>query len=131
MGLFKHEIQTIRRQHLIDITNIVEKDLDIDEGICVVYCPHTTCGITVNENCDPAVCNDMIYGFEKTFPTNDAFYHHAEGNSSAHMKSTTFGCNQTFIVHQGKLVLGIWQGIYFCEFDGPRVRTFFVKTMKG
>ncbi len=131
MGLYKHEIQTQRRQQFIDITKIIENDLDIEEGICVVYTPHTTCGITVNENCDPAVCNDMIYGFEKVFPTNDQFYHHAEGNSSAHMKSSTFGCNQTFIVSEGRLLLGIWQGIYLCEFDGPRNRTFYVKTIRG
>lgn len=131
MGLKQHLILTQRRQQMIDITSIVEKDLDIEEGIVVIYVPHTTCGISINENSDPAVCNDMIYGYEKVFPSQDDFYHHAEGNSSAHMKSSAFGCNQTLIVHQGKLVLGIWQAIYFCEFDGPRERYFYVKTIQG
>ena len=131
MALVKHEITTLRRQQLIDITSIVSNDLDIQNGIVVVYVPHTTCGITINENCDPDVCNDMIYGYEKVFPTNDRFYHHAEGNSSAHMKSSAFGCNQTIIVDNGELLLGIWQGIYLCEFDGPRTRTVYVKTIEG
>lgn len=131
MGFYQHKIKTERRQQWIDITQIIENDLDIDEGFVVVYVPHTTCGISVNENSDPTVCNDMIYGFEKVYPTRDPYYHHLEGNSSAHMKSSAFGCNQTFIVHQGQLMLGIWQAIYFCEFDGPRERTFYVKTMKG
>ncbi len=130
MSLVKHEIKSERRMQLINITDIVKKDLDIQEGICVVYTPHTTCGISVNENADPSVCNDMIYGYEKVFPTNDDFYHHMEGNSAAHMKSSAFGCNQTFIVHECKLILGIWQGIYFCEFDGPRNRSFYVKTIE-
>lgn len=131
MSLFKHELLTSRRQQFVDITSQIEQDLDIEEGIVVVYCPHTTCGISVNENTDPAVCRDMIYGYEKVFPTTDAFYHHGEGNSSAHMKSSAFGSNQTFIVHEGHLVLGIWQAIYFCEFDGPRTRTYVVKTIQG
>ena len=131
MGLYINEIKTQRRQQLIDITSIIEKDIDIDEGIVVIYTPHTTCGISVNENSDPCVCNDMIYGFEKVFPTNDQFYHHAEGNSSAHMKSSAFGCNQTFIVHEKHLLLGIWQAIYLCEFDGPRTRTIYIKTIEG
>lgn len=131
MSLIKHEIQTARKQQFIEITDLIEKDIDIQEGICVVYTPHTTCGITINENCDPAVCNDMIYGFEKVFPTRDAYYHHAEGNSHSHMKSSVLGCSTTLIIHDGKLLLGTWQGVYLGEFDGPRTRQFFVKTIEG
>ncbi len=126
-----YEIKTDRRMQMVDITSMIEHDLDIQEGICVVYTPHTTCGITVNENCDPAVMNDMIYGFEKAFPTMDPYYHHAEGNSHAHMKSSVFGCSQTMIVHENKLLLGIWQGVYLCELDGPRTRKVWIKTMEG
>lgn len=129
MGLYQHEIQTSRKQQFVDISKIIQQDIEIQEGICLVYTPHTTCAITVNENADPAVVNDMIYGYEKTFPTNDDFYHHAEGNSHAHMKSSVMGCSQSFIIHEGKLILGMWQGVYLCDFDGPRKRKIYVKTL--
>lgn len=134
MHLFQHQIQTSMRQRMISIQRQVEEDLKksgIQEGLCVIFTPHTTAGITINENADPNVCNDMIYGYEKVYPTADAFYHHFEGNSAAHMKSTAFNCNQSVIVHQGQLLLGIWQDIYFCEFDGPRNREYYVKIIEG
>lgn len=132
--LFEHQYQFSKRMEMHDITSIVQQDLQktgVDEGIVVVYTPHTTAGITVNENADPDVVRDMINAFERAFPTEHKDYHHFEGNSHAHIKSTIFGPGQSFIVHQGQLLLGIWQGIYLCEFDGPRQRKFYVKVIKG
>lgn len=132
-NLFKHNLSINNRQHMIKITSYIEKDIlesGIENGIVVVYCPHTTAGITINENADPDVVHDLIYGFEKAYPTTDANYRHFEGNSHAHLKSSTVGASQTLILDNGKLILGTWQDVYFCEYDGPRNRTFFVKIMK-
>lgn len=133
-NLFKHSLVIEKNQTMIDITPLVKDDLrksKVKEGILVVYCPHTTAGITINENADPDVVNDLIYGFEKVYPTNDKNYKHFEGNSHAHMKSSTVGASQSIIIHNGNLILGCWQDIYFCEFDGPRNRTFYVKVIEG
>ncbi|WP_436513456.1 secondary thiamine-phosphate synthase enzyme YjbQ [Clostridium thermobutyricum] len=133
-NLFKHNLNINNRQDMINITNIIKEDLrlsKIKEGILVVYCTHTTAGITINENADPDVVKDMIYGLEKVYPTIDKNYKHFEGNSHSHLKSTTVGASQSFIVNEGNLILGIWQGIYFCEFDGPRNRNFYVKIIEG
>ena len=100
----------------------------VAEGICVVHCPHTTAGITINENADPDVVHDMLLGLEKAFPDR-AEFRHAEGNSSAHLKASSVGSSVTVIIQDKKPLLGTWQGIYFCEFDGPRKRTFQVKVM--
>ena len=119
---------------MVDITEIVKEDIKdskVKDGIVVVYCPHTTAGITINENADPDVVKDLIYGFEKAYPTNDIKYKHFEGNSHAHMKSSTMGASQTLIIDDEKLILGTWQDIYFCEFDGPRNRSFYVKVIEG
>lgn len=99
-------------------------------GICIVYCPHTTAGITINENADPDVIHDLLIGLDKAFPDRREF-RHAEGNSTAHLKASCVGSGQTIIVDEGKIVLGTWQGIYFCEFDGPRSRKFYVKTINS
>ncbi|MDR1325705.1 MAG: secondary thiamine-phosphate synthase enzyme YjbQ [Treponema sp.] len=98
----------------------------IQDGLCVVYCPHTTAAITINENADPDVVHDMLLGLRKAFPDR-AEFRHAEGNSSAHLRSSAMGSSVTVIVAQGRLVLGTWQAIYFCEFDGPRTRKFCVR----
>ena len=95
-------------------------------GIAVVFCPHTTAGITINENADPDVVHDFLIGLDKAFPDRPEF-RHGEGNSSAHLKASAMGSSATVIIENGKLVLGTWQGIYFCEFDPPRNRKFFVK----
>ncbi len=119
------------REGLYDITTKVKetvRDSGRKSGICVVYCPHTTAGITVNENADPDVITDFLYGMDKAFPDRREF-RHSEGNSAAHLKSSCVGPSQTFVVEEGKLLLGIWQGIYFCEFDGPRTRQYFVKVL--
>lgn len=133
-NLYKHSLTIGQRQTMIDITETVREDVKnsgVKEGIAIVYCPHTTAGITINENADPDVVRDLIYGFEKVYPTDDRNYKHFEGNSHAHMKSSTMGASQTLIISEGKLILGRWQDVYFCEFDGPRTRNFYVKVMQG
>lgn len=132
--LFKHSLSINDRQTMINITDIIKNDLmtsNVKDGIIVVYSPHTTAGITINENADPDVVRDLIYGFEKVYPTFDKNYRHFEGNSHAHMKSTTMGASQSLIVNEGELILGRWQDVYFCEFDGPRNRNFYVKIIEG
>lgn len=133
-NLFKHSLEINPMQTMIDITSYVKEDIissKIKNGIVVIYCPHTTAGITINENADPDVVRDLIYGFEKAYPTSDSKYKHFEGNSHSHLKSSTVGASQTLILNDGKLILGQWQDIYFCEFDGPRDRTFYVKIIEG
>ncbi|MDY4573955.1 MAG: secondary thiamine-phosphate synthase enzyme YjbQ [Intestinibacter sp.] len=134
MNLFKHELRINQTQNMIKITNSIREDIlksGIKDGIVVVYCPHTTAGVTINENADPDVVRDMIYGFEKAYPTIDKNYRHFEGNSHAHLKSSTVGPSQTLILDGGELIMGIWQDVYFCEFDGPRNRTYYVKIIEG
>ena len=118
---------------LVDITNEVNaavRESGVLEGICVVYCPHTTAAITINENADPDVKSDFVMGMGQSFPELTSF-RHAEGNSDAHIKSSTTGASETIIITGGKLLLGTWQDIYFCEFDGPRTRKFYVKIIGG
>ena len=97
------------------------RESGVREGLCHVHCPHTTAGITVNENADPDVVTDLVFALNQTYPDRPEF-RHVEGNSAAHLKSSVVGCGVTLIVHDGKPLLGIWQGVYFCEFDGPRTR---------
>ena len=98
----------------------------IKNGIAVVFCPHTTAGITINENADSDVVHDLLLGMARAFPDR-AEFRHGEGNSSAHLKASAIGSSITVIIADGRLVLGTWQGIYFCEFDPPRKRKFYVK----
>ena len=100
----------------------------VTNGIAVVYCPHTTAGITINENADPDVVHDLLIGLNKAFPDR-AEFRHGEGNSAAHLKASAMGSSATVIIDGGKLVLGTWQGIYFTEFDPPRNRKFYVKVI--
>jgi secondary thiamine-phosphate synthase enzyme len=102
----------------------------ITDGIAVVYCPHTTAGITINENADPDVLHDLFIGLDKAFPDR-AEFRHSEGNSAAHLKASAIGSSVTVIIEGGKLVLGTWQGIYFCEFDPPRNRKYHIKILSG
>jgi secondary thiamine-phosphate synthase enzyme len=114
----------------IDITAKVRSFIEgsrIRQGICQVVIPHTTAGITVNENADPDVVTDMLVALDEMVPKLS--YRHAEGNSRAHVKSSLMGCSLTLPVENGDLVLGTWQGIYFCEFDGPRKRKVFVQVI--
>jgi len=112
-----------------DITAMVREAVrkgGLTDGLCLVYCPHTTAGITVNENADPDVLHDLRLGLRRAFPDHPEF-RHREGNSAAHLKASVIGSSVTVIVEDGELRLGVWQGIYFCEFDGPRERNFLVK----
>ncbi len=126
--IFKFNLKT-PQEGLYDITQEVKRAVtqsDITDGIALVYCPHTTGAITVNENADPDVVRDLTMAFNHFFPDLKG-YKHAEGNSRAHLLSSIIGPSETFIIEQGRLVLGTWQGIYFCEFDPPRNRTYYVK----
>ncbi|MCD8390434.1 MAG: secondary thiamine-phosphate synthase enzyme YjbQ [Firmicutes bacterium] len=119
------------RENMYDVTDAVRGAVDksgIESGFCIIYCPHTTAGITINENADPDVVHDMLIGLDKAFPNRGEFLH-GEGNSNAHLKSSCVGCSKTVIVENKRLLLGVWQGIYFCEFDGPRNRKFYVKVV--
>ncbi len=134
MNLYEHHISTKYAQQMIKVTDMVREDIEksgMKDGIVVVFSPHTTAGFTINENADPDVVHDMLLGFEEAFPTQAPFYQHAEGNSHAHMKTTVTGPSQTLILHDGEILFGIWQDLYFCEYDGPRNRTFFVKIIEG
>ena len=100
----------------------------VQTGVCVVYCPHTTAGITINENADPDVTRDLLLALDKAYPDLPGF-RHAEGNSAAHAKACVTGSSVTVPIQDGALVLGRWQGLYFCEFDGPRHRQYFIQIM--
>ena len=130
--IFEYILET-EPENFYNITSKVReavKKSGISEGQCLVFCPHTTAGITINENADPDVVRDMLLGLEKAFPDR-AEYRHFEGNSKAHLKASYMGSSENIIISGGKLVLGVWQGIYFCEFDGPRTRRFYVKITEG
>jgi len=134
VSILLHEIKVKTSSHceLVNITFQVEKivfDSKIKNGLCLVYCPHTTAGIIVNENADSDVVNDLLNALEKMVP--NIKFNHSEGNSDAHLKSTLVGCEKNFIIQNGKLVLGTWQGIFFAEFDGPRERKVFVKVVEA
>lgn len=126
------KVKTSQRQEFIDISRQVREIVSssgVKEGICVVFCPHTTAALTINENADPAVTQDMIKFTNRLIPESAGFSH-SEGNSDAHIKSSLFGHSLTLIVNNGTLSSGVWQGIYFCEFDGPRTRQVFVRVHK-
>jgi secondary thiamine-phosphate synthase enzyme len=128
--LFEYSLRTSAID-FTDITPLVRESVaksGVTDGIAVIYCPHTTAGITVNENADPDVVTDILLGLDKAFPDR-AEFRHSEGNSAAHLKTSAIGTSATIIISQGRLLLGTWQGIYFCEFDPPRGRKFFVKIL--
>jgi secondary thiamine-phosphate synthase enzyme len=121
-------IRSSQRVELIDVTHEVTEVVrgsGIAEGFCLVYVPHTTAAVTINENADPSVVRDVIRKLSELVPKDDA-YAHSEGNSDAHVKSTLVGCSTVIPVQGGRLVLGTWQAVYFCEFDGPRQRQLVV-----
>jgi secondary thiamine-phosphate synthase enzyme len=128
-----HEIsiQSSVREEFVDITSRVQQIVTASghqSGYVICSIPHTTAGITINENADPDVCRDLIYKLRKDIPQSDG-YQHAEGNSDAHLKASLMGCFQQLLFEHGRLVLGRWQGIYFCEFDGPRNRKLIIKVI--
>ncbi len=126
--LYKYNLKTDEKGFYNISQNINEaiRQSGVKSGLCVVHCPHTTAAITINENTDPDVCDDLNYALNKTFP-NRAEFKHMEGNSDAHLKSSCVGCSQTIIIENSRPVLGIWQGVYFVEFDPPRQRSYYVK----
>jgi len=129
MLFYKHSLQTGKSVEFVEITSKVKKTVQnsgIKEGLCTVYIPHTTAAVTINEAADPAVVIDIISEINKVIPLHDN-YKHLEGNSSAHIKSSLFGISIQVPITNGNLALGTWQGIYFCEFDGPRHRSFFIQ----
>ena len=131
--LEKKTVHTSKRDSMIDVTREIEKVVsvsNIENGQVTVYCPHTTAGITINENADPDVKHDMLMRLDEVYPWEHDKYRHMEGNSAAHLKASTVGPSQTIIISNGEVVLGQWQGIYFCEFDGPRTRTYYIKVSK-
>ncbi|MEF3352934.1 secondary thiamine-phosphate synthase enzyme YjbQ [Paenibacillus sp. GYB006] len=132
--LHKIEMNTSKRDEMRDITRDVQsyvRKSGILDGLAVIYTPHTTAGITINENADPDVKHDVLMRLDEVYPWNHPKYRHAEGNTASHLKAITTGTSQTVIIQNGKLLLGRWQGIYFCEFDGPRNRDCYIKIMEG
>jgi secondary thiamine-phosphate synthase enzyme len=125
------EVKTTAREQLVDITSSIKALLKNDEassGAVIIYVPHTTCGVTINENADPAVKEDIIACLEKLVPASGN-YRHLEGNSDAHVKASILGSSITVFMESGALVLGTWQGIYLAEFDGPRKRSVLLKVL--
>ena len=126
------QVKSSRRTDFIDITHSVQEVIQksgVGEGVCHIFIPHTTAAVTINENADPSVTQDIMMVLNKLIPSEDD-YRHLEGNSPAHIKSSLMGCSKTVLVESGKLVLGTWQGIFFCEFDGPRSRKVHVKVVR-
>ena len=127
------EISSRQQVEMIDITDQVRQAIrnsGVQQGMVVLFVPHTTAAVTINENADPDVVRDMVMELNRIVPFDD-HYRHGEGNSAAHIKSTLVGAGETLLVHRGEPVLGTWQGIYFCDFDGPRRRTMHVKVIEG
>ena len=122
-------IKTERHTQFVEITEQVQSvvsESGVKEGTCICFVPHTTAGITINENADPDVVADMIYALERAVPWKDSHYRHGEGNTAAHVKSSMMGHSVQVFVRGGRLQFGTWQGIYLCEFDGPRTRKVWV-----
>lgn len=134
MALFTETVSTRRRGEVVDITPQVRaavKRSGVQAGIAVVFVPHTTAAVAINENADPDVKHDVLEKLAEMIPQREGYYQHAEGNSDSHLKAILTGPSVTLIVEDARLVLGTWQGVYFCEFDGPRTRQVHVKVMAG
>ena len=124
-------VKTDSGTQFVDVTSQVRaavRKSGVKSGVCMLFVPHTTAAVTINENADPDVTRDILMELNKVIPFDDN-YAHTEGNSAAHIKSSLVGCQMNVFVEKGDLVLGTWQGIYFCEFDGPRTRKLYVKTL--
>lgn len=122
-------ITSSSREEMVDITREVERRLPDGDGVCILFVQHTTCGLTVNENADPDVQTDMLGFLKRLIPQHEPHFKHGEENSDAHIKSTLVGSSVTVPFEHGKLVLGTWQAVYLCEFDGPRERKVVLKTI--
>lgn len=126
-------VRTRSREEMVDITGQIQAALHehpLEQGLCVIYVPHTTAGITINEGADPAVCRDIQAKLEEWVPRG-AGYRHLEGNADSHIKASLMGSSVTVMVEKGRLVMGTWQRIFFCEFDGPRTRTVHLALTAG
>lgn len=131
--IYSFGVKTGQTTAMIDITREVQnavRESRVKQGICIVFIPHTTAAITINENADPDVVRDFMMEITKIVPSSDN-YHHSEGNSAAHIKSSMMGFSETIIIDDSRLLLGTWQGIYLLEYDGPRIRKVFVKVIAG
>ena len=127
--LLKFTVETSRHTQMLNITDRIKKavaESGVRSGLCTVFIPHTTAAVTINENADPDVVRDITAELDKIVPWDDG-YRHSEGNSAAHLKASMIGFSEQIIIEDGRLLLGIWQGVYFCEFDGPRARSVYVK----
>ena len=127
------QVKTTTQTEFIEITHSVQgavQETGVRDGICIIFVPHTTAAVTINENADPSVVQDIVMELNKIVPFKNQ-YRHMEGNLPAHIKASLTGCSEIVLVESGKLVLGTWQGIFFCEFDGPRNRKVHVKVMKA
>jgi secondary thiamine-phosphate synthase enzyme len=130
--LYPVEISTHARTELVDITDEIRKAIKksgVKSGTCIIYIPHTTAAVTINENYDPSVCEDIVVTLNRLVPHNTR-YSHTEGNADAHIKAAIIGSTRTVFFEDGKILFGTWQGIFFCEFDGPRRRRILVKILK-
>ena len=131
MMLIRLNVDTSEHTQMVDITDMIRKavaDSGVMDGICTVFVPHTTAAVTINENADPDVVRDLTTEINKIVPWEDG-YRHMEGNSAAHLKASMIGFSEQIIIDGGRLVLGTWQGVWFCEYDGPRRRSVYVKLM--
>lgn len=127
----EYRVKTTKVQEFIDITSLINEEIKrqkVQEGIAIVFVPHTTAGVTINENTDPDVAEDILMALNKAFPVKGD-YNHYEGNSHAHIKASLMGSSCSLIIENGRLKLGTWQGVYFCEFDGPRNRKVYIKVI--
>jgi secondary thiamine-phosphate synthase enzyme len=123
-------LRTSGHAQLVDVTARVHalvRDSGVKSGVVHLYVPHTTAAVTINENADPSVVHDILADLDRLVPETERYYRHEEGNSAGHTKSSLIGCSRTLLIEDGRLVLGTWQGVYFCEFDGPRTRQMHVK----
>ncbi|MDL5050738.1 secondary thiamine-phosphate synthase enzyme YjbQ [Oscillatoria amoena NRMC-F 0135] len=128
--MIRFAVRTQEHTQFIDITRLVAAEVEkagVQSGVATVFIPHTTAGVMIQENADPDVQHDLKYLFEKIMPWNDRAYEHAEGNTAAHMRAICTGASAQIIIEDGRLQLGTWQGIYLCEFDGPRSREVWLK----
>ena len=133
MYLKQIEVRTSRHTQMIDITHQIRSAITesgVRDGICIVFIPHTTAAVTINENADPDVVRDFTTEIGRIVPWEDG-YHHAEGNSAAHLKASMIGFSEQILIADGRPVLGVWQGIWFCEYDGPRTRKAHIKIIEG
>ncbi|NOZ60078.1 MAG: YjbQ family protein [Calditrichaeota bacterium] len=127
--MFEFNVRTNSQTELVKIDHLVNRAIEesgIKDGICEIFIPHTTAAVTINEGADPSVVRDFLFEINKVIPLSDG-YHHSEGNSAAHIKSSLVGCSETVIVENGRAKLGTWQSVFFCEFDGPRSRRVWIK----